>query len=161
MVTALNELDKQDYGRLAADTLFGLASGALLIPFIFIFGLLPTLFIFLTGIFRKEGEWITARGTAITLSIAFILYWLSKLAVLPAMVDYIPFSAWLPDIPSWLGLALRLGLPMLVTAFALFVAWRFTYAKERMQPLFFILIFIIIDGFITMAIYGVIFYGAF
>jgi hypothetical protein len=77
------------------------------------------------------------------------------------MVDYIPFSAWIPDIPAAVALALRIAVPLLASALGLFVAYRSTYARERMQPLFFLLIFILVDGFITIAIYGVIFYSAF
>jgi hypothetical protein len=160
IVGALNELDNQDYGQLAGETAFGLLSGLLLVPFILAWGLLPTLFIFFTGSFRKEGEWITARGTGITLVIALLLYWISKVAVMPGMVDYIPFSAWIPDIPVAVGLMLRVGVPLVTTLLALFVAYRMTYARERLQPLFFVLIFIILDGFASIAVYGVIFYSA-
>lgn len=160
VVAALNQLDNEDYGRLAADTSFGIVSGLLLIPFILAFGLLPTLFLFFTGSFRREGEWILARGTAITLFISLVLYWLSKLAILPGIVDYVPFTAWIPDIPTALQVVLRYSVPVFATLLALFVAYWFTYARERMQPLFFLLIFILVDGFITIAIYGVIFYSA-
>jgi hypothetical protein len=161
VVSALQELDQQDYGQLATDTAFGLLSGMLLVPFILGFGFVPTLFLFFTGGFRREGEWITARGTAITLTISIVLYWFSKLAILPDMVDYVPFSAWIPDIPVVVMQILRIAVPLLATALGLFVAWRLTYARERMQPLFFLLIFILVDGFITIAVYGVIFYSAF
>lgn len=161
IVNALNTLDNEDFGRLAADTSFGLLSGFLLVPFILAFGLLPVLFLFFTGTFRREGEWITARGTAITLGISIFLYYLSKIVVLPDMVNYVPFSAWIPDIPANIATLLRFGVPLLSAAIGFFTSWRLTYARERTQPLFFLLIFIILDGFITIGIYGVIFYNAF
>jgi hypothetical protein len=153
-------LDQQDYGRLLTETLFGLASGVLLLPFVFAWGLVPTLFIFFTGFLRKDGEPITARGTLITVTIAILLYWISKLLILPGILDYIPFSAWIPFIPDVLGTILRIGLPILTSLIALRVAWHFTYRRERNSPLFFLLTFIAIDGLASIAIYGVIFYGA-
>jgi hypothetical protein len=51
-------------------------------------------------------------------------------------------------------------LPILTSLIALRVAWHFTYRRERNSPLFFLLTFIAIDGLASIAIYGVIFYGA-
>lgn len=161
LVSSLSELNERDYGQLAGETAFGLLSGALLVPFVLGFGVVPVLFLLFTGIFRREGEWITARGTLITLGISIVLYWLSKLAILPDMATYVPFSAWIPAIPDGVALALRIGVPLVATLLALFTAYRLTYAREKLQPLFFLLIYIIVDGFITIAVYGVIFYAAF
>jgi hypothetical protein len=160
LVTANAALDNQDYGRLLTETLFGLASGVLLLPFVFAWGLVPTLFIFFSGFLRRDGEPFTARGTLITVSIAVLLYWISKLLILPGILDYIPFSAWIPFIPNWLGTVLRIGLPIVTSLIALRVAWHFTYRRERNSPLFFLLTFIAIDGLVSIAVYGVIFYGA-
>jgi hypothetical protein len=160
LVAANAALDNQDYGRLLTEVLFGLVSGVLLIPFLFAWGLVPTLFIFFTGIFRRDGEPLTARGTLITVSVAVLLYWIAKILILPGLLDYIPFSAWIPFIPAWLGTILRIGLPVLTTLIALRIAWHFTYRRERNSPLFFLLTFIAIDGLVSIAVYGVIFYGA-
>lgn len=161
LVSSLAELNQQDYGRLAGETLFGLLSGALLIPFILGFAVVPVLFLLFTGRFRREGEWITARGTGITMLLSVALYWVSKLAILPDIATYVPFSAWIPGIAGGLATAMQIGVPLLGTLIGLFAAYRFTYAREKLQPLFFLLIYIIVDGFITMAVYGVIFYAAF
>lgn len=160
LVAANAALDSQDVGRLLTETLFGLVSGVLLLPFLFAWGLVPTLFIFFTGIFRRDGEPLTARGSLITVSIAILLYWIAKILILPGILDYIPFSAWIPFIPDILGTILRIGLPILTSLLALRVAWHFTYRRERNSPLFFLLTFIAIDGLVSIAIYGVIFYGA-
>jgi hypothetical protein len=88
-------------------------------------------------------------------------YWAGKLVTIPAMRDYVPFSAWLPIVPSWLNLPLRLGVPLLIAALALLIAWRYTYGRQNRALLFFMLIYIAIDGVLTMAVYGVIIFGAY
>ncbi|MGH2582738.1 MAG: hypothetical protein ACRDFQ_07565 [Anaerolineales bacterium] len=160
LVSELNRLSLEDYLQLAAEISFGLLSGLVLIPFPLAWGLIPALFILFTGGFRKEAEPITARGTLITLSLAFILYWISKVTTLSGITTYVPFSAWLPSLPEPWELPLRIGVPLVTTLLALYVAWRTTYRRERNVPLFFILMFIVVDGLISISIYGVIFYNA-
>jgi hypothetical protein len=160
LVAASNELTSEDIGNLTFETIFGLVSGLLLIPFVIAWGLVPTLFIFFSSAFRRDGEPFTARGTLLTVALAFALYWASKLLIMPGILEYVPFSAWLPIISPGLGQVLRFGVPLLVSAFALGFAWHMTYRRERNSPLFFLLTFVAVDGMISIAIYGVIFYGA-
>lgn len=160
LVESSNRLGLQDYLNITADTLFGLVSGMVLIPFPIAWGLVPTLFILFTGRLRQEGEPITGRGTAITLAIAIAMYWFGKLLTLPGFVTYVPFSAWWPFMPQSWELPLRILVPLISTGLGLYVAWRMTYGRDRRIPLFFILMFSAVDGLITIAIYGVIFYNA-
>ena len=53
------------------------------------------------------------------------------------------------------------GVPALIAAIALFTAWYYTYRVERRSALFLFLIYALIDGILTMAVYGVLVFGAF
>ncbi len=159
-VAVLDDLDQEDAIRLAGTTLFGLVSGLVLIPFPLLWGLGPVLIFFILGFSRKENEAITAPGTLITLILAWIAYTFVKLFTMPNIGVYVPFSAWIPIIPSAWNDILRIGVPILTTLFAIFMAWRGTYARSNRSPLFFIFHFIIWDGLLTVALYGLLVYGA-
>jgi hypothetical protein len=75
--------------------------------------------------------------------------------------SYVPFSAWLPPLPAWLGPPLLVATPLACAGLALWMAWRLTYRRAAPSPLFFSLIFIGIDSLLSMAIYGGVFFGAF
>ena len=150
-----------DVGRLGAETLFGFLGGAILAPLALAWVVAPLVVLGLTSMIRREDESFTSPGVIISLTLAIAAYWVSKLALLPTILDYIPFSAWLPFIPSALSLPLQVGVPVLISGLALVVAWRYTYGHERPSPFFFLLIFVAVDGILTMAVYGVTFYGAF
>jgi hypothetical protein len=97
----------------------------------------------------------------ISLILVFLIYYISKVGILPGMLNYLPFSAWIPVIPAWLKTPLQLGVPLVSAGLALLAAWYFTYREREGAIFFFIAIFAIVDGIITMAVYGVLVYGAF
>ena len=92
--------------------------------------------------------------------VAVVAYWMGKLATLPGMLDYVPFSAWLPEIPFVLGNILRWLVPLLITGIALGVAWYYTFRRSNQSTLYFLLIYVGIDALLTTAIYAVLIYGA-
>lgn len=155
---ALGTLTWRDLGQLSAETIFGLLGGALLIPLVLIWTLPPLVVVGLTSMIRQEDARIT---DLVTLVPAVTTYWLTKLFTLPGIRDYVPFSAWLPFIPSWLGALLRWIAPLLFTVLGIWVAWNYTYRRSNPSTLFFVLIFAAVDGVLTVAVYGVLFYGAF
>ena len=157
----LNAITLIDLGRIGSESLFGLVSGALFLPFVLVWIVAPMLILGLTSIIRRGDESLSSPGTLISLGLAIAAFWAGKLITLPGMRDYVPFSAWLPVIPSRLSLFLQLSVPLLIAGLALLVAWNYTFRRERHTPLFFILIYAAIDGVLTMAVYGVILFGAF
>jgi len=150
-----------DVGQLGAETLFGLLGGAMLVPLALAWVVAPLVVLGITSVIRRREESFTSPGVIISLTLAIVAYWVSKLALMPTIQDYVPFSAWVPFMPSALGLPLQVGVPVLISGLALAVAWRYTYGHERPSPFFFLLIFVAVDGILTMAVYGVTFYSAF
>lgn len=156
----LNDLDSEDALQLTGNSLFGMLSGIVLIPFPIFWGLGSVMVYFLSTPFRKENEPITARGTLISIALGLAVYWWAKLFSLPGITSYVPFSAWIPFLPESLFQPLRFGVPIFTGLFAFYIAWRSTYGRENPSLLFFFMIYAGVDGFITIALYGLLFYGA-
>jgi hypothetical protein len=156
----LDELTNEDVARFSGNSLFGILSGLVLIPFPLFWSLGPMVLFFLLGFLRKENEPITGIGTLVTILLSLIVYTYAKLSTLTGMLDYTPFSAWIPIIPeSWFD-PLRISMPILIGLIGLLVAYWRTYARANRSPLFFLAFFIVVDGLLTIAIYGSLFFGA-
>ena len=144
-------------------TLFGMLIGALLAPLAASVWMLAPLFVFLLlGFVRRWAppSWGTAWDY-LTLGFSLLAFWAAKRATLPGMLDYVPFSAWIPDIPSLLGLILRFAVPILIAALSIFVAWHYTYRRGNRASLYFLMIYIGVDALLSTAIYAVLIYGVF
>lgn len=162
MTQGLAELDQEDVARLTADTAFGMLTGMLIAPIATLVALVvPLLIVGLAAFFRDEDEPLLAPATLISLTLSLAAFWTAKLGVIPTIFEYIPFSAWLPMIPSWLDDPLRLGVPIFIGLLAFLVAWDRTYRRQVRSPIYFILIYAAIDGMLTGAVYGLHFYAAF
>lgn len=157
---ALDTLTSEDNLRITGNSIFGLLSGLVLIPFPIFWALGPVALSFFTGFLRCENEPVTAPGTLITLVVGLAIYWVAKIATIPGILTYAPFSAWIPILPESFLEPLRIGMPTLVGLIGLLVAYRATYGRHNNTPLFFFLIYALVDGLITIALYGVLFYGA-
>ncbi|GAB4527856.1 MAG: hypothetical protein Kow0063_03540 [Anaerolineae bacterium] len=158
---ALGKVTWGDIGQLGAETVFGLLAGVVLTPLALAWIVAPLLVLGLTSLLRRKDERFTSPGVLASLVLAIGAYWISKLALMPTIRDYVPFSAWLPFIPPAFGLPLQVLTPLLITGLALMLAWRYTYAQDRPSPFFFLAIYAAVDAILTMAVYGVTFYGAF
>lgn len=158
---AIGSLTSDDVMRLGAETLFGMLTGALLTPFALMWLIAPLIIIGLTTRLRSEDERLSGIGTLISLALALLAYWMGKRFFLPSMWEYVPFTSWIPIIPEWLKTPLRFGIPFLIAGIGLIIAWNYTYRRDRNSVLFFTLIYVAVDGALTMAIYGVILLAAF
>ncbi|MCP4425366.1 MAG: hypothetical protein GY803_12795 [Chloroflexi bacterium] len=149
-----------DVVRIARETVFGLLSGAALAPIVVFLWMIAPLFTLLVTQFlrRKEEDKLTGTGTIISLLLAGAAYWASKLATIPGISSFVPFSFWIPAIPRWLQAPLQIGVPLLITIVAIRTAWHFTYRRQSTSLLYFVALFAAIDGLLTMAIYGSLFY---
>ena len=156
---SVNQIRAADVMQVVSESLFGLASGVVLLPFVLVWLLAGVVVIAITWWARKEDQPLLKPGTLITLLLAIGVYWFSKTFMFPAIFEYVPFSAWIPIIPETWELPLRFGVPILISIIGIYTALRFTYLTRHRSPLFFILIFGLVDGVMTLAIYGVIFWG--
>ncbi len=148
------KLSSQDYQALAAKTTFGLISGALLIPFALMWMFVPLVLYILTFFLRRGSNAPTAPGTLASLGIPILGYWFIKVAFMGAMIDYVPFSAWLPIIPPWMALPLQIGIPAFILLFSLWMAWLATYRRDTYSSMLFLLTYLAVDAVLSTAIYG-------
>lgn len=157
---ALSGLDSADVGRLTLESAFGLATGALLLPVGFVWALPALLALVLTSPLRRADDSLGNLGTLISLVVALGVLWAVKFAVLPSIQDYVPFSAWIPVVPIWLREPLRIGVPTLIAAVSAVVALWIISRRHDDSPYNFLVIYLLLDGLLTMSIYGVFIYGA-
>ncbi len=152
----------RELGRVLAQISFGMLVGILMAPVAAgVLVVAPLIILFLTAPLRRIGsERIQDIFSAMSLIFAVFAFWLGKFAVFPAMLDYVPFSAWIPEISATIGESLRYGVPIFTGILAIFVAWFYTYRQSNKSTLYFILIYVGVDSAITAAIYGVLIYGA-
>ena len=151
----LRAVTRGDLGRIAVATIFGLLSGLILAPVATLLWFAASAVVLaLTWAFRRGGESITAPSARISLVLAFVAYWAAKLFTLAGVLTHVPFSAWIPGIPSWLKVLLQLGVPIVVAAVAIRIAWRCTVRSQTRSTLVPTAIYTAIDSALTMAIYG-------
>ena len=157
-----NQSSGRELGRIFAQASFGMLVGTLMAPIAAgVLVIAPLGILFLFAPFRKKGSLrVQNVFSIISLLFAIAAFWVGKFAVFPAMLDYVPFSAWVPEIAPLLSEILRYGVPVLTALIAFFVAWFYTYRQSNKSTLYFILIYVGVDSLITAAIYAVLIYGA-
>ena len=151
----LDKLTSDDIGRVTADVTFGFLTGALLIPMGLAWILPSVLALALFSRVLKVRENQVSVGSIVSTIFAMIVLWIVKLGVLPGMVDYVPFSAWIPILSEWLILPLRIGVPLLAAIFSLLVAWYLLKRRSESSIYAFLLIYAAVDAVLTLGVYGV------
>jgi hypothetical protein len=159
---ALQQLTLSDIGHVGFDVMFGLISGALFAPFAALMWSIASLLVLAaTWFVRRDRQSLAHWATRLSLVAALLVYWLSKMVILPSAMSYAPFSAWIPAMPAWLSALLQVVVPVGIFMGALWIAWRYTYQRGIQSAVLFIAIYIGIDSVCTMAIYGGLLFGAF
>jgi hypothetical protein len=152
---ALGGMTLGDLGRVTVETVFGMLTGAIFAPLLAALWLIgPLLALGITWFIRRGAERVTHWGVLASLALALAAYWATKLTSFEGHLGYVPFSEWIPMIPAWLALPLRIAVPVLIAAAALRLAWRYTYQVERRSAALFVLIYASVDALLTAAIYG-------
>lgn len=160
-VTVLGRSTSDEILRVVGQVLFGMLVGVLMAPIAGAVWMLAPLFVLLLlAPLRKLGsERIRLWLSILSLVIAVAAYWVGKLAVLPGMSTYVPFSAWVPEISLGLSAFLRWFVPLGFSLFALLVAWHYTFRQSSDSTLYFLLIYIGIDALLTSSVYAVLIFG--
>jgi hypothetical protein len=149
-----DQLSLEDYKTLAAQTLFGLLSSALLFPFILMWMIAPIVLYLITFPLRKNSENDLSAGVILSLGISIAGYWMTKIGFLGGLKHYVPFSAWLPIIPEWMAGPLQFAVPAAILAISLAMSWRFTYKRQNPSSILFLVLYLAVDGLLSAAIYG-------
>ena len=159
---ALGSVTWRDAGRMGVEAIFGLLTGALLAPIaLLVWLLVPSLVLALTWVIRRGGENLTNPGARISLAAAFIAYWAAKGITFADARTYVPFSAWMPVIPSRLEGLLQMGVPVAIALIALGTAWRFAVHSTTKSAALCLAVYAAVDSLLTTAVYGSLLYDAF
>lgn len=149
----LDRLTGEDLLSGAAKMTFGSILGLLLSVLIPLW-LTPALIwgFFCTAVIRFDdlGTW---RGK-IGLALALLIYLVTKLLMLPSLFSYVPFSAWLPLLPSNLSPLLMVGTPLFVSGGAAAIAIWFLWRVESRELLVALLAFALPDALLTLMVYS-------
>lgn len=163
VVASQASLTWAERGNIAVQVLFGMLVGALLAPLAASVWMLAPLFVFL--LVNALRRWLPLawreRWELVSLGLALLAAWGAKSATLPAIFTYVPFSAWIPNIPPLVGEVLRYGVPALIFLLSGGVAWHYTYRRKSQSALYFLLIYIAVDALLSMSVYAVMIYGVF
>ncbi len=158
----LSPLTRGDIGRMVTNTFFGLLTGAVFFPVAMLLWLvLPLLLLAVTWVFRRGSETITSRASLLSIALALIAYWGVKLVTFAQAGSYVPFSGWIPIIPSGLGVVLQLSVPVIIALLGLAAAWYVMVRTHSRSAAVFVIIYALVDSFLTMAVYGGLLYSAF
>lgn len=106
---------------------------------------------FCTAVIRFD-DLGTGRGK-IGLALALLIYLMTKLLMLPSFLSYVPFSAWLPVLPSSLSPLLTVGTPLLISGGAAAIAIWFLRRVESRELLVALLAFALPDALLTLMVY--------
>lgn len=160
-VEELAPLTLDDAARLGAETVFGLLSGALLFPFAFIW-IMPAFVVLLIGTrMLPRGDDFPTLGSLTALILTISTLWLIKIAFLPDMLEYAPFSAWLPFISEEQATLIRGMGPWGILAVGLGGAALWSRRGSSPTTLAFGIVYLLIDGVLTMALYAVAIYAGY
>lgn len=158
----LSPLTRGDTGRMVTNTFFGLLTGAVFFPVAMLLWLvLPFLLLAVTWVLRRGSETITNRGSLLSIALALLAYWGVKLVTFAGAKNHVPFSSWIPIIPSGLGIVLQFAVPVTIALIALAAAWYVIKRTNGRSALVFVIIYALVDSFLTMAVYGGLLYNAF
>ncbi|HHH82749.1 MAG TPA: hypothetical protein ENL35_07150 [Chloroflexi bacterium] len=156
-----SRMTADDVGRISADTLFGLATGALLIPVAIAWILPSTIALALVNRILAALRWQQRGAQVLALTLGILALWALKLGFLPGMLTYAPFSAWMPFLPTQIYGPLRTGVPAAIALISLWIAFRYGSQPGELPTFRLFLAYALVDGVLTMAVYGVLIYAAF
>ena len=153
---AVAELERLGAGDIINAIFQGGMEGLVGVTFLPIIGfgwLLPGMILIVIVKILRDQDNLTEWKYWIPLVIASLMYYVIKLATLPTISSYVPFSAWI-DIPERFGTPLRIGIPVLIFIIAVLAANYVRRRKTQSAAVFYIT-FVLVDAALTLAIYGV------
>jgi hypothetical protein len=157
--TTLDRLEADDLVVAAPQGVTDMMASLAFVPFIGFCWILPGLFLIGGWQLLRDEDSLDKRSTWIPLILALLLYYGAKFVFLPTFTTYVPFSAWI-YIPPALADLLRLAIPAVILALSALAAFQ-VRAHLSNSTLTFFLAWVVTDGLLTLAIYGVNLLGTF
>jgi len=146
-------LTRDDLLSAALNTVFSTVAGAAAIPLAIAWVLPAIIWAFVVGHFiggqgPRGARWYAALVTAV------IIYLASKLYFSPGLMDYVPLSASVPFLSIAMHALLRVLAPVVILGLATLGAALALIRTDTDNLLIIALVFVLIDAFLTLMIYG-------
>ena len=146
----LNRITTRDVFSGVFNVLWGLGQAVSFFP-VFFFWLLPPLVWIAVFSYIRVDDDLTRTPSKVALGIAFAIYFFTKFFVLPAgFMSYVPF---IDKIPPPFAEWLMVGLPLIVLGLAILGSLLHTRRSETKSLFAAFLVFALIDGVVSLAIY--------
>jgi len=155
----LDRMDLTDFSVTALGLIIESIAGLIMVPFALIFFVVGLVGL---GAGSLLTRWIRTQrlreALSLTLGIAFM--WLSKLAFIPQIQTYLPFSAWIPELSSGAAIVWQILWPTLIVGLGLLIMRHFSRRFEQESLIIRFGLYGITDIFFTALCYGAILQGA-
>lgn len=156
---SLDSLTSEDWLTAVFSGFFEGATGIAFFPLAMLW-LLPGGLILGIRQLRVEDETVTSFSAYALLTVSLLLYQATKALVLPTVLSYVPFSAWIEVPVSW-EWPLRIGYPLLTFIIGLAAAEWLRRRRPSTSTLLYFFTAAAIDAVLTLGVYGVAFLGNF
>jgi hypothetical protein len=137
----------------ALNAAFGAVFGVSALPLAIAWVLPALIWAFLADRFLGRQGVVGTKGYA-ALILAVVIYEASKLYFSAALLAYVPFSASVPFLPAGLHASLRALVPLAIAGVAALGAWVALRRSETRSLLAVSSVFMLIDVFLTLIVYG-------
>jgi len=149
----IDRFGPNDVATSGLNMLWGILSGFVVLPLTLLW-ILPAVIWLAIYTFLGRGEDLTYRPARIALAVGVLLYLGSKFVWMPTILDYIPFSAWVPLPLQSISLLLRLLTPAIILALACLAGYARVRRADTRSVFSFMVPFVLVDALLTIAIYG-------
>lgn len=149
----VDHITADDLLAAALNTTFSAVKGVPTMPFIVLWVIPPLVWTFVASRFLGEGGARSVWGY-LALAIAIVIYQAGKLYFNPGLLSYVPFSVSVPFLPAHLYGPLQLLVPVAIVVVGLLGVVYAVFRAETRSLYVASLVFILIDAFLTMIIYG-------
>lgn len=155
----INALTGGDVANLALTAFFEGVVGLLFFPLALIW-LAPGILVLGLYHMRNETESAERPLSRVLLVVGLLVYQVVKILFMPAILSYVPFSAWL-DIGETPAMVLRIITPVLIFGIGLLLAEWVRRRGETVSTVLYYFVVTGIDATLTLLVYGVNFIGVF
>ncbi|MDF1499177.1 MAG: hypothetical protein P1P76_01735 [Anaerolineales bacterium] len=152
--TEFDALTMQDWQNMIGDLTFGMLSGLVLFPVVLLWMIPPLLLMALLSVIRRNEDRLTRPGHLISLLVALAVFQYLKFGIFPSLRASIPFIQWLPIIPGSWYRPLQITVPIAIVLLSGVIAMNMVRKRGQSSPTVLFILYALIDGVLTLAIYG-------
>ena len=152
--TEFDALGLQEWQNMLGDMAFGMFSGLVLFPIAFLWMIPPLVVIAALSFIRKREESFTQPGNLASLILALAVFQLIKFSIFPSLRMTIPFTQWIPVIPTNWFPVMQVLIPFIIFAISALIASVTVRRRGQTSVVVLFILYALFDGILTLAVYG-------